>query len=386
MNTAYPPAAACTAALLGLVLAAGTSRACGATFCVNSATQLQNALSSAATNGQDDVIRVEEGTYNVPAGGFVYDAGNYPNDDHDLEISGGWYSGFNFACLGQHRTPFGTILDGKHSDPVMTVYPRVHTNVTIRFLSFEHADTSADYGKAGGLKIYNTYDNQTGDGYFGTITIERNAFIGNTAWGAAGLYLGTYRSENTAVFRVINNLFLHNHGTHGSGAAGLFHGDGKGIYLTNNTVLSNTTDDTDPDATGGIEQSGANATQFVANNNFWGNDGLDFQMSYQGVYVDYTLIDNNYQSLGGAPPTQMAGNMSVEPEYQDPLALFDYNFTPSRNSPLVDAGASPPPISINWYLTDTDLFGAGRKVGAVDIGAYEEEVIFRDGFEPGIQP
>lgn len=375
-------AAAC---LLVGTLFAGTT-ACAATFCVSDATELQNALTTAQSNGEDDVIKIEEGTYYAPSGGFEYAAVNFPDDDYDLEISGGWYAPFNFACLGHHNTPFQTVLDGNGSGSVMTLFVRVHSNVTVRLLTFARGGTGSTYNVAGGLKVFNTYDSQTGDGYFGTITIERNAFIENTAWADAGLYLGVFQSESTALYRVINNLFLHNHGTHGPGAAGLFIGDGNGIYLTNNTVLFNTTDDTNPDATGGIEQSGANAAQFVANNNFWGNDGFDFLMYQQGVYVDYKLIDNNYQSLGGAPPTQMAGNLSAEPEYQDPLALFDYNFTPTRNSPLVDAGANPPPISTKWYVPDTDLFGSGRRVENVDIGAYEEDVIFRDGFDPVVLP
>ena len=54
-------------------------------------------------------------------------------------------------------------------------------------------------------------------------------------------------------------------------------------------------------------------------------------------------------------------------------------FRPAPVSPLVNAGLDTPP----GVLDCCDLSGVQRVVGAhIDIGAYESDVLLRDGFEP----
>ncbi|MGA7296323.1 MAG: choice-of-anchor Q domain-containing protein [Rhodanobacteraceae bacterium] len=340
-----------------------------ATFCVHTSTQLQNALATAENNAQDDVIKVTEGYYLAPAGGFDYQTyASQDDDDHDLEISGGWFDALNLACLGHHNTPFQTVLDGSGSDRVMYLIMRTHSSITVRFLTFSNGD--AGNGSGGGLSLF------AGDiGFAATWTVERNAFVGNSAKFGGGLHATINQASSTARVRVINNLFLLNHASTDIAAAELVVDGGDSINVTNNTILSNTSDNATSNAIGGIYVAGSDVFQFIANNNFWSNDRYD-------VYVladpaGYSLLHNNYQLRGGSPPSALQGNISVEPEYQHGT----FNYTPVRNSPLVDAGINPPPISINWYLTNTDLAGAERKIGDVDIGAYEEDIIFSDSFE-----
>ena len=70
-----------------------------ADFCVDNAVDLQAALSEADTNGQDDTIRVVQGTYLTLGVPFSY---NSP-EDFSVEILGGYTSG----CAGLHRTRSG---------------------------------------------------------------------------------------------------------------------------------------------------------------------------------------------------------------------------------------------------------------------------------------
>lgn len=357
--------------LFGCV-AMSTRPAHAATFCVHTSAQLQSALSTAESNGQDDVIKVEEGTYTAPAtttNSFDYETyAQSGGDDYDLEISGGWYALFNFACLGHHNTPFQTVLAGNGGGPVMTLAVRTHSNVTVRYLTFTGGD--AGNGDGGGLSLL------SGDtGYTGIWTLERNAFVANNARFGAGL-LATMDATNTAKIKVINNLFLLNHASGDVGAAELGNAGGDGVYITNNTILSNSTDSTGTHPVGGMYVFGAASFKFVANNNFWSNDSYDL---YVGADQGYSLLHNNFLSRGGSTPTQMAGNLSVEPEYQPGL----FNYTPVRNSPLVDTGVNPA-LFAPWYLTSTDLPGHDRTVGNVDIGAYEEDVIFADGYETSV--
>ncbi len=355
-------------AALGLALTGLFAAALhAATFCVHSSAQFQSALSSAENNNQDDVIKVAEDSYNAPSGGFHYATFAQPGDDyHDLEISGGWYDLFNFACLGHHNTPFQTVLNGSGTGPVMSLIMRAQSNVTVRFLTFTGGNAGDEAG--GGLSLF------AGDaGYQADWIVESNAFIANNALFAGGLNASGNQTASTAHLKVANNLFLLNHGTQGSGAAELVLDNAAGIYFTNNTVLANSSDFL---GFGAVYLATGNAYLLVANNNFRDNDNDDIYATADGS--GYGLLHNNYQSRGGSLPTQSEGNINVDPQYQHG-PLFDY--TPARNSPLVDAGFSPSPFA-PWHLSDSDLEGAERTVGQVDIGAYEEERIFADGFDP----
>ena len=73
----------------------------GAEFCVTNAAELQNALSTAATNGQDDTIKVVQGTY---SGNFEYNSGK----GHSITLLGGYYTG----CTSRVVDPANTVLDG----------------------------------------------------------------------------------------------------------------------------------------------------------------------------------------------------------------------------------------------------------------------------------
>jgi predicted outer membrane repeat protein len=80
----------------------------GATFCVSNATDLQTALTTAASNGEDDTIQIVQGTYN---GNFVY--ASY--ETNSLSIEGGYDS----ECANRVVDPENTVLDGGGVDNVL---------------------------------------------------------------------------------------------------------------------------------------------------------------------------------------------------------------------------------------------------------------------------
>lgn len=59
---------------LSLLLLLWTPMASGAIFCVETATELHNALDVAASNGESDIIRIVVGTYEAPEAGFTLNA------------------------------------------------------------------------------------------------------------------------------------------------------------------------------------------------------------------------------------------------------------------------------------------------------------------------
>jgi hypothetical protein len=207
----------------------------------------------------------------------------------------------------------------------------------------------------------------------GNVTVEGNVFLNNFSHLAAGLEVTT----SGTVLAVVNNLFILNEAGANISAAYLLNwgGEQSRVVFTNNTVISNHLSQApDEDAT---------ATYFIAsrllllNNNFWDNDGFDLDITGAGVR---SVFNNNYLSVRLYGTTGFEDNISIAPEYESGFL----NFTPTRGSALVDAGREPSGIDPGWYLTDVDLNGAQRKVGPhVDIGAFENERILVDGFDPG---
>ncbi|MDQ1240632.1 MAG: hypothetical protein QG577_2818, partial [Thermodesulfobacteriota bacterium] len=57
----------------------------GANFCVTTGTELQTALTTAASNGEDDTIKIVQGTY---TGNFVYAF----SEANNLTVEGGYTS------------------------------------------------------------------------------------------------------------------------------------------------------------------------------------------------------------------------------------------------------------------------------------------------------
>lgn len=91
------------------------------------------------------------------------------------------------------------------------------------------------------------------------------------------------------------------------------------------------------------------------------------------------LIDNDIGVGQGTPDPSSINTISIDPKFVDPLN-FDFHLRP--NSPLIDLG-SDTSIPVLGGMSAFDLDGNDRVIGpAIDLGAYEADVIFRDGFGP----
>jgi len=326
-----------------------------ATFCVTTPSQFQAALSAAAGNGAHDQVRVHIGNYDVSNVDLVYDP---PSGNSNLEISGGWVAFFENPCGIRLDDPWQTTLDGGDQGRILRIaVDDGQADVSVRQLVFMSGHV--DPGLGGGLSI------AYGADAVGTVVVERNVFLLNSADQAGALNI-----QGSSLQKITNNLFLLNEGASRAATylttTGLF-----GVSFTNNTVLSNTHSNANQPTV-----SIAAGRAFMANNNFWDNDGYDASLGANG---DRYAYNNNYQSLQLVGGEILQDNLNVEPEYQSGL----FNFTPVRNSPLVDAGHEPEGTAPLWDLTELDLNSSLRLVGAhVDIGAFENEMIFADGFDP----
>lgn len=342
-----------------------------ATTCVTNSTELQAALDAAETNGANDTIRIAIGKYDAPAGGFVYDAVAAANgDDLTVSITGGWIFSGNPCGQQLAQDPSLTILDGNYNNRVLKIRVWPNSAVHVELLTLIHGSAGV-HGRGGGLELtsYSSYSSR--------MTVERNAFVDNTADFGGGLSAFNSAVDSGRLY-VVNNLFVQNHAHSDIGAAALGLNDGH-IHVTNNTAVANTS--ASPLPNGGIDID-STGEFFVANNNLHGNEGSDLDL---GAAPVVTLTHNNIGVRTGFPPNVEYGNISVEPEYEGGMS----SYTPIYYSPLVNSGTEPAPFCIPpscWFLGATDAAGNPRVVGPrVDIGAYESqeaELIFVNGFDP----
>ena len=345
--------------LLAGLLCLGALPAYAEVMCVSTPAQLTATLAVAENNGEDDEIRIRAGTYAM-ANGIYWDYSATVTENFDLALSGGWHAFGAIQCAWQSSDPWETVLDGEQTERVLMLDPgsAAQANISVRLLTFMngHVEFPED---GGGLVVQMWYAVE--DPTIGTVTIERNVFLLNDGdRSRGGLYV------NGGFPKVTNNLFLLNDADDAA-AAMLATWYLFGVIFTNNTVIANGSGDA-------LKVYADRA--FVANNNFWENGGDDVDMTDAD---EAFLYNNNYQSfeLGGSEV--LDDNISVEPEYESGL----FNYTPVRGSPLVDAGREPQGTAPLWYLTNLDLNASPRLVGPhVDIGAYENERIFVDGFDP----
>jgi len=89
-------------ALLSIVHARITH---AATFCVSDATELQDALTVAASNGENDTIQIVQGTY---VGNFIYES----TEANSLALEGGYNSGCGSRILDPENTILNEGVDG----------------------------------------------------------------------------------------------------------------------------------------------------------------------------------------------------------------------------------------------------------------------------------
>lgn len=316
-------------------------------FCVHSEAEIQSALTAAQTNNQDDTIMIAAGSYALSA--MLTFTSNEP---HSIGIVGGFDASCTILTLAD------TTLDGQHQLRPLYV-GTASGEIQIAFLTF--AGGFPANGPGGGLIAASDA---------GDIDIVLNRFIGNRTAAQAG---GLYAYSGSGSVRVRNNLLLGNRGGDVGGLV-LAQGSGEG-YAINNTIVANISDALDEP--GGMVVTG-NAHFTLSNNIVWNNadsGGSDF-----GTTSAHSRLANDIGIVAaGTPADAVSGEWSVDPQFAPCSGFLCFNFELARSSPLVDAGIDDPPGG----LTGSDLAYKSRWIGPhVDIGAYENDRLFADGFDP----
>ena len=370
------------------------------TFCVQTSSALQSALSTAASNGETDEIQIVQGTY---TGNFTHET----QEEYKLTVKGGYTSG----CTSRVVNASNTVLDGNSAGTVLMGDNGERADFECEGVTFQNG--SAERG--GGLRIVSEA---------GNVTLSNNRFTGNRAIEFGG---GINVTSN-ATITLTNNTISNNDSDYYSGGASIGSATGTGtLVLTANTIKGNTAggavgglmtwcnsvsvtnnlfhNNSAPWYHGALLIDGSASTR-VINNTITGNTsegrgaGLTIQMGqdsdradvYNNIIYNNTgyweandlAIFNDQDENGVASPVSLLNNdfdqsstgtfiaipFTIDPSnlnHQDPLfvgsATGDYRL--AKGSPCIDTGTSTDAPA-------TDMAGTSRPRGqGYDMGAYE---------------
>jgi hypothetical protein len=324
--------------VFAMLLCCGWVTAHAATSCVSSPLQLAIALNVAQNNGEDDYIQLEVGNY-LLGGELDYVAA--AAETHALTISGGWAPG----CFVR-STSGSSALDGQHL--YRPLYISARGNVGIIGVTFQNGNPALYAG--GALNVSSVSGS--------IISVDSSVFVNNQCATTSGgaVYL---TSPGTMILR--NNLVFANTG----GSTVLI--DNNAITdINNNTFVGNQL--ANHVGLGALDLAGT-GQYYISNNILWNNEGNDLYDQNGTAY----FYNNDIGLKDGFAPAGEYNGLSVDPQFEGFLSV-----RPAPSSPLVNAGLDSP-----YGGTGTlDLAGSPRLIGKhVDIGAYETDVLFRDGLQ-----
>ena len=417
--------------LLALFVSMLANIAFAEVFCVDTAEEIQAALTSAASNAEDDEVQIVQGTH---VGNFFY----ISSESRNLSVSGG----FTLGCNSQLANPENTILDGANKGGVFTISVANESSqiliygVSIRnglrssgnggglFVNLEGADSNvivrksefvnnrtnpsnAFSGGGGGsyinasratLSNCSFIKNNSGEGQGGgllvdaELTLNESYFSTNeSAYHGGGLFvIGNIIDVTGSIFiynssgifkygggiyargsniRLANNVIANNSSPDGGGG-GVFTSSSL-LNLTNNTIIYNRLAGPFGNGiSGGVYVEAGNA--YFYNNIFFSNqlDDIWIDNDPDGDYfgTSIELLNNNFNYLGFYSTIPITIHSS---NYNNADPLFENisggNFNLQPGSPMINAGYPNTPD-----LPATDIEGNPRIIGGrVDIGAHE---------------
>lgn len=316
-------------------------------YCVDTVAKLLFALDDAGSNGVPDRILFTGGPFLAPPDGFRY-ASSSPSS---LTLEGG----YGPQCVGPGPK---TVIDGSATAGSYAFSLQVeNSDLAISNLAFTGFDENVSY-QAGALGIGARVAN---------VKLEGNMFFGNRSQRVSALYISGFGGN----LRLLDNVFMGNEAQENVVEIG-----GVAVQsllqdtceVVNNTFISNVSS-----ANGSFHVVNCSES-VIANNIFWGNDGIDLRITAPPDQF-YQLSNNDIAELLTSPQLLYlnSDNISIDPKFESGL----FNFKLSFESPLVDRG------SLEDFGNPDDYFGNARRSGsAPDIGAVERQTdILRDGFE-----
>lgn len=355
------------ALLVPLFAAVNLPAQAAAPYCAADGTAFAAALASAAASPDADEIRLRVGQFFTNANPmFTY------NGASALSISGGWTDA---GCTTQSLTPESSTLNGGNSRAIMLI-SRTGTaaDVYLQNVTFQYGVRGAG---GGCLQI----DSLPGAGSNGRVYVYRSRFY--TCTSDSGEGAGVLANVVGGQIQLINNVFAYNI----AGAAGAFSITQQGglAVANSNTVIGNYAEFTGAGtATGAAWRATSSGNLYAANNVFFDNKDWTDQPGGPEFLIDLgtaaatstATLNNNHYGLAAPPARARLSELATT--LGDPMFVNVPAFMPSAESPLRDSGKNAP----TGGNASHDFAGRARiQAGTIDRGAYEFEVLLRNGFE-----
>ena len=203
------------------------------TDCSDGVCWLQSALDLAEANGQDDVIKIRQGTYNVgdisvnPSQGFYYSS----NQGYSLTLKGGYDATFQNQTLDPHNT----ILDGGDLYGVLHIVQDNGGDVYVEGLTIQNSNWW-------NLSGFNVATKAPAPGEVASITIYKNIIKNNKIGGlsvAANDYLGGAGELQTGTITIRENTIYNNPDLAVKAITFSNNGTASDISLIDNTITDN---------------------------------------------------------------------------------------------------------------------------------------------------
>ncbi len=332
-------------------------------YCVDSSAEILSAIASASSSPGPSEVRIVQGVYDftAPSPGA---AAIITSDNTGLKIVGGYAPG----CSGAPATlnPELTLLrvgnTGRLLD--MVFFPSAAGDIEISRLGLRQG-TSNSATLGGCLNI-------EGDvGASITVRLSHLGFrlCGNTVGGNAALrVLG-----RDLRLELVNSVFADNFSQ--AGVIGLTASGNSIFYVTNNTIAFNGRSGA-PSGPAGMQitNPAGNGFFWITNNLIYGNGGAsDTDILYSASAIG--VVGSNIIGRSNPPPAGIAGTGNST---ANPLLASSVNLRLPANSPARNVGNN----SAAGGLPTLDFDGNTRlQGGRVDLGAFEFEELFANGFE-----
>ncbi|MDR1582576.1 MAG: right-handed parallel beta-helix repeat-containing protein [Prevotellaceae bacterium] len=232
----------------------------------------------------------------------------------------------------------------------------IYTNSTLKLNNVQitgNKATDAATGKGGGIYATNSF------------TLINCKIAGNTAVGDGG---GIYNTSGTP--KLINVQITGNK-TNASGG-GICNGGTTALSLTNVTIAGNYA----VTGYGGIV-FGSTASNQVRNSIIYNNASGNKDASYKNVNYLAPASIYTYSLVQDATVSGTNIISNLEPKFKNPKApasaptsVSDYQLSYTTPNPAIDAGDNTT-YDTNASGVNTDLAGNTRKIGVIDLGAFE---------------
>jgi predicted outer membrane repeat protein len=378
----------------------------GNTFSGNTATNNDGGALYAFTTGTDSPITVGDGgtdhgntftsnSSKTSGGAFYIDTdksgssvtienntvgtADHGNSTNDLGGGGKVFAGSGLTLTGN---TFRDNTAGGNAGGLAVLIDRDDDNTSDNSIANNTFAGNTAHFDGGGLNLSVSYA--------GTLSVDANTFIGNTATtGEAGGFR-LQQFESVSQVAVTNNLFVRNFADTESGGFDYYDQSSTGIDFVNNTLVDNNAETVAGGANFGVDNAAADLN--IYNNIFWtnhgnfaddvhidhfnfdvasfhNNDTSDFCLDVKALGSESCVTDGttpNFDDPSVNGTYDLSGNIDDNPLFYTDEVTSD-NYTLTELSPAVDAGDDDAPS-----VPDFDFNGDDRVQNShVDMGAFE---------------